>query len=127
MNSVVVIEDSHTMQQIYRFALADTHFHIIGEAMDGQMALEVIKELQPDIVILDLVLPGLSGVDVLKRLSEISPNTQTIVITSVEDVAVLKQIKNLGAVFVLQKPFKKNQLLDSLNLLVESKTEVKHG
>ena len=127
MNSVVVIEDSHTMQQIYRFALAGTHFHIICEAMDGQMALEVIKELQPDIVILDLVLPGLSGVDVLKRLSEISPNTQTIVITSVEDVAVLKQIKNLGAVFVLQKPFKKNQLLDSLNLLVESKTEVKHG
>lgn len=115
------------MQQIYRSALAGTDFHIIGEAMDGLIALEVIKKLEPDIVILDLVLPGLSGVDVLKRLSEISPKTQTVVITSVEDTAVIKQIKNLGAVFVLQKPFKKNQLLDTLNLLVDSKTEVKHG
>lgn len=115
------------MQQIYRSALADSDFNIIGEAMDGKVAIEVIQELKPDIVILDLVLPILSGVDVLKRLSTISPKTQTIVITSVEDSTVLRQIKNLGAVFVLQKPFKKNQLLDTLSMLADSKTEVKHG
>lgn len=127
MTSVVVVEDSHIMQQIYRSALADSAFTIIGEAMDGKVALEVIQELKPDIVILDLVLPTLSGVDILKRISETSPQTQTMVVTSVEDATVLQLVKNLGAVFVLSKPFKKNQLLQTLNLLADSKTEVKHG
>lgn len=115
------------MQQIYRSALADSAFTIVGEAMDGKVALEVIQELKPDIVILDLVLPTLSGVDILKRISETSPQTQTMVVTSVEDATVLQLVKNLGAVFVLSKPFKKNQLLQTLTLLADSKTEVKHG
>lgn len=127
MISVVIIEDSHTMQQIYRSALANSGFEIVGEAMDGKKALTVIQQYQPNIVILDLVLPELSGVDVLKQLSTLSPRSQTIVITSVEDSKVLKQVKNLGAVFVLQKPFKKDQLLNTLNLLAEQKPEVKHG
>ena len=127
MNNVVIVEDSHVMQQIYRAALADSPFDIVGEAMDGKKALAVIQQLQPDIVILDLVIPELSGVDVLKQLATISPNSKTVVITSVEDAKVLQQVKNLGAVFVLQKPFKKDQLLHTLNLLAEPNTEVKHG
>ncbi len=127
MNSVVIVEDSHVMQQIYRAALAGSTFDIVGEAMDGKKALVVIQQLQPDIVILDLVIPELSGVDVLKQLATISPNSKTVVITSVEDTKVLQQVKNLGAVFVLQKPFKKDHLLHTLSLLAEPKTEVKHG
>lgn len=127
MNRVVIVEDSHIMQQIYQSALSDTDFNIMGEAMDGNSALEMIQKLQPDIVILDLVLPKLSGVDVLKKISDISPQTKTVVITSVEDQAVLRQVKSLGAVFVIKKPFKKDQLLQTLNLLTDSKIEVKHG
>ena len=127
MVHVVVVEDSHIMQQIYRSALAETDFKIVGEAMDGKIALQVIEELQPDVVILDLVLPGLSGVEVLKKISNISPNTRTVVVTSVEDKNILQQVKNLGAVFLLAKPFKKNQLLHTLSVLANSKPEVKHG
>lgn len=127
MNTVVIVEDSHVMHQIYRAALTNSSFKIVGEAMDGKMALTVIQRHQPSIVILDLVIPELSGIDVLKQLSQISPNSKTIVITSVEDSKILQQVKNLGAVFVLQKPFKKDQLLHTLSLLAEPKIEVKHG
>lgn len=115
------------MQQIYRSALADSEFKIIGEAMDGGTALNVIQNLKPDVVILDLVLPVLNGIEVLKKISESCPKTQTVVVTSVEDANVLNQVKNFGAIFVLSKPFKKTQLLHTLSLLAQSKSEVKHG
>ena len=127
MYTVVVVEDSLVMHEIYRLSLQDTDFNIVAEAYDGNSAIHVIKNFKPQILILDLVLPGLSGVDILKRMSELSPDTKTVVVTSVEDQAVLKQIKILGAVFTIQKPFKKLQLLDTLVQLALPTTEVKHG
>lgn len=127
MYTVVVVEDSLVMQEIYRLALQDTVFQIVAEAYDGNSAIHVIKNFQPQILILDLVLPGLSGVDVLKRVSELSPATKTFVVTSVEDQAVLHQVKSLGAIFTIQKPFKKLQLLDTLVQLALPNHEVKHG
>jgi DNA-binding NarL/FixJ family response regulator len=127
MYTVVVVEDSLVMHEIYRLALQDTDFEIVAEAYDGNSAIHVIKNFQPQILILDLVLPGLSGVDVLKKVSDLSPGTKTIVVTSVEDQAVLRQITSLGAIFTIQKPFKKLQFLDKLVQLALTTKEVKYG
>ncbi len=58
---------------------------VIGDAEDGQHALELIEHLQPDVAILDIRMPKLSGIEVVQRMKESSPNTAALMLTAYDD------------------------------------------
>lgn len=126
-STVLIVEDSALIRQIYHICLDSTQFQIVGEAKTGFEAMTLLRQTQPHILLLDLVLPEMSGIDVLKRLKDISFSTKTIVITSIDDPEVLSQVRSLGAFEVLQKPFTKIALLNTLNSLITQLEVQKHG
>ena len=123
----LIVEDVTFIREIYRYSLRNENYEIIGEAADGIDALLKIKNLQPDIVLLDLVLPLKNGLEVLKEAHQLSPQSRFIVISSIDDVATIEFAKTLGAIEYLVKPFTKNQLLESLSRVSQNYSEVQSG
>lgn len=123
----LVVEDVIFIREIYRFSLIDQNYEIVAEAGDGVKALEMIKLHQPDIVILDLVLPLKNGLDVLKESHQLSSKTRFLVVSSLSDQMTIDQAKSLGAIEYLIKPFTKKQLLSSLERISQHYHEVQNG
>ena len=126
-STVLIVEDSALIRQIYHLSLESTHFQIVGEAKTGFEAITLLRQTQPNILLLDLVLPEMSGIEVLKRLKDISFSTKTLVITSIDDSEILNQVRGLGAADVLQKPFTLTALFKALNSLNSQLEVLKHG
>lgn len=123
----LVVEDAVFLREVYRYTLRNTDYEIIDETGDGLEALDKLKKLKPDVIILDLVLPSMNGLDILKELPQISPNTKALVISSLDEEETITKAKNLGAIIYLIKPFTKNQLLDSLKELSIDYKEAQNG
>lgn len=77
----------------------------MGEAEDGEKAVQYFTRLKPDVVFLDLILPGKSGVEVLADLRRVDPQTRVVVITAVDQVEIDRQLSGKGIHAILRKPF----------------------
>jgi DNA-binding NarL/FixJ family response regulator len=79
---VVVIDDSEVVRMKLRGLLNETRdFELVGEAPDGEMGLRVVKEQQPDLVVMDLRMPGISGIEATWQLGTLAPEAQVLVLT----------------------------------------------
>ena len=96
------------------FRVADLHrlyteqvagFEVVGIARTGSEALDLVGRLQPDLILLDIYLPDMSGIDVLRRLRELRRQVDVITITAAKDVATLRAAMHGGSVHYLIKPF----------------------
>ncbi|MCG2720909.1 MAG: response regulator [Thermodesulfovibrionales bacterium] len=84
-------------------------------AYDGESALDLIKEEEPDVMILDLKMPGIDGLEVLKRVKQTSPNIEVIILTGHGSEADKKLCMDLGAFAYLEKPVDVNLLSETIN------------
>jgi DNA-binding NarL/FixJ family response regulator len=83
MPESILIVDDHPLTRSALSALLGQHgFNVVGEAADGEAAIERARELRPDLVLLDLSMPGMNGLDALPRLREAAPNAEVVVLTA---------------------------------------------
>lgn len=103
---VLVVDDSMMMRAVVsQIATSDRRFDVIGEAANGRIALEMAKTLKPDIILLDIEMPEMDGIDTLKCLMLVS-KAKTIVVSSVTPTASnnATEARRLGACAVVSKP-----------------------
>jgi two-component system, chemotaxis family, chemotaxis protein CheY len=93
---VVVIDDSVDLRGLLRFALSRAGMNIVGEAGDGSEGIEVVREERPDLVLLDLSMPVMDGVEALPQIRELVPDARIIVFSGF-DVALTQQVLDSGA------------------------------
>ncbi|NOH03289.1 MAG: response regulator transcription factor [Chloroflexi bacterium] len=92
---------------------------MVGEAASGEEALSLVGELIPDIVLLDLMMPGMDGIETTRRIRQISPRTKVVVLTSYhEDVHIFPALK-AGAISYILKDMKMDKLVDVLHRAVQ--------
>jgi len=102
--SILIVDDEQTMREACSEVLAPEGF-ILGQASSGEGALEVIRRQSFDLIILDLKIPGLDGMEILRRVQKESPGTATVVITGYPSVDTAVEAMRLGAADFLPKPF----------------------
>lgn len=105
-NKVLLVDDSVIMRKIVRDIISsDNNFEVIGEAQDGEMALEKAKELKPDLIFLDIEMPKMDGLECLKRLKLVS-KAKVIIVSSIAQMGskAAMDAKSYGAVNVIAKP-----------------------
>ena len=97
--TTVVLADDHpiVLTGLRNLIKSESDFQIVGEATSGPEALRVISETQPDIAIVDISMPGMSGIVLTRRLLEGSPDLKILMLTLHEDRAYLKQALDAGA------------------------------
>ena len=119
MKKVLIIDDSEVLRRITAFNLQKMGYEI-REAIDGVDGLEKIKNFQPDLVLLDIMMPRMDGFTVLKRMSE-DPSMKeipVIVLTAKGGEDDEKEALRLGAIKVLTKPFSPKQLVETVKQVI---------
>ena len=99
MTISILIADDHGLIRAGLRALLQNvpELNVVGEAEDGNTALRRIEELKPDIVLMDISLPGLSGIEVTRQVRGISPQTRVLALTVHEDEGMLREMLRAGA------------------------------
>ncbi len=104
MTTIVLVDDHHVVRQGLRALLeAEPDFSVIGEAADGLAVVDLVDRLQPDVLIVDLMMPGLNGLDITRQVSQRSPQTQVIILSMYANEAyVVEALRNGATGYVLK-------------------------
>jgi NarL family two-component system response regulator LiaR len=118
--SILIADDHEVVRNGIRSYLETIQdFQVVGEAASGEETLSLVAELIPDIVLLDLIMPGMDGIETTRRVKQISPRTQVVVLTSYhEDVHIFPALK-AGAISYILKDMKMEKLVDVLHRAVQ--------
>jgi two-component system, chemotaxis family, chemotaxis protein CheY len=114
---VLVVDDSALARRTLRQILEPAGYEVV-EADDGLIALEQYFLQRPDVVLLDLVMKGMYGLDVLKKLRELDPDARVLVVSADVQSSSHDLVEEAGARGFLNKPFDRDQLLDALHAAV---------
>lgn len=115
--NVVVVDDSDFYRSIICKMLVEEGVNVVGEAASAEAALVVIKDKTPDIVITDIVMPEISGIELTEKISQNYPNISVIVISSLAQEHIVLEAIGAGASDFIAKPVQKQQLIDSIEKL----------
>jgi NarL family two-component system response regulator LiaR len=112
----LLIVDDHQLVRwgVRTFVATQPDITVVGEAASGEEALRLAMEYAPDVALVDLVMPGLDGVEVTRRLKEQSPRTQVIVLTSYHEDEHIFPALRAGALSYLLKDVSTRQLADAV-------------
>jgi response regulator of citrate/malate metabolism len=107
MIRTLIVDDDAMTASIHRsYVERVPAFEVVGEAHTGKAALDAVKELRPDLVLLDIYLPDISGLEVLRRLREPgAPHVDVVAVTAAKDVETLRTAIHGGVIHYLVKPF----------------------
>jgi DNA-binding NarL/FixJ family response regulator len=118
--TIILVDDHEVVRNGVRAYLETLHdFDVVGEAASGEEAIGLVSDLIPDVVLMDLIMPGLDGVETIRRIKKISPRTQVVVLTSYhEDVHIFPALK-AGAISYILKDMKMEKLVEALHRAVQ--------
>ena len=115
MTRVLVVDDDFMVARIHRGFVERTEgFEVVGTASSGAEALDLVRELQPDLVLLDLYLPDIFGLEVITQLRAAGETCDVLVITAAKEADSVRAAVRQGVVGYLLKPFSREDLRESL-------------
>ena len=105
MTTIVLADDHHVVRQSFRLLLeAEPDFHVLGEAASGLETIELVERLRPDVVIVDVMMPELNGIEVARRTKKQFPKTVIVVLSMHENEAYVVEALRAGvSAYVLKK------------------------
>lgn len=126
MKTKVLIADDHAMvrQGIASFLKMSDECEVVGEAADGAAAIEAAKKTRPDIVLMDISMPGLGGLEATIELKKVLPSVKVLVLTQYEDTVYIKRFFKAGASGYLLKKAVGEDLLTAIRAVRDGKTYV---
>lgn len=113
MRTILIVDDEQTVLESFRIILKDNYR--VTTANNGEKALKALDEELPDLMILDLKMPGMSGMEVLQKVSQSFPGLPVIIVTATKDIKSVIEAMKLGATDFVVKPFD----VDEIKLLID--------
>lgn len=119
--SMIIVDDHEVVRNGIRSYLETiSDFDVVGEAESGEEALKMVSDLIPDIVLLDLIMPGMDGVETTRRIKQISPRTKVVVLTSYHEDAHIFPALKAGAISYILKDMKMEKLVETLHRALQN-------
>lgn len=108
----MIVDDSFYMRTMLKNMLTDAGYEVVGEAPNGQTALELARETKPDLITLDVILPDNTGLDVLKGIKADQPDMKVIIVSAVGQEVIVNEAIEYGAKAYIVKPFSEEKVLE---------------
>ena len=112
--SVLAVDDSKTMLAMISTQLRGSDFEVVATARSGLEALEKYQQIKPQLVLLDIVMPEITGIDTLERLLQADTGARVVMVSSVGTEDTVRDCLKKGAKSFLQKPLQKASMLKIL-------------
>jgi two-component system, chemotaxis family, chemotaxis protein CheY len=119
MSRVLIADDASFMRQMIRDIIEAEGFEVVGEATDGVEVVERFKELHPDVVMMDIVMPKRSGIDAVKAIMELAPTATVVMCSALGQETLVMEAIQAGARDFIVKPFKPEAVLTTLRKVLE--------
>lgn len=117
MKRVLIVDDAAFMRMALKTMLEKNGFQVVGEAENGSVAIRKYKDLQPDIVTMDITMPEMDGVQALKEIRSLDPNSKVVMISALGQESYVREAVMLGAKGFVVKPYKEDYVVQTLNKL----------
>src|SRR3989339_887716 len=121
MANVLVVDDSKFMRLILKNGIENDSgkkHKVVGEAEDGASAVAKYKELKPDIITMDIIMPVESGLQAVQKIMELDPSAKIIMVSAMGQEKIVEEAMKLGAKGFVTKPVKNEELLASIDKII---------
>lgn len=112
MNKILLVDDHRLVRQAVKRALGDAGFNVVGEADDGQSGVDMVNDLSPEIVVLDITMPIMDGLTALKIIKQDKPETKVIMLTMHGESNVIREAISSGASAFITKDAPMAEVVD---------------
>ncbi len=114
MSSVLIVDDSRTSRRILKDMLEKAGYEIVGETVNGREGVQQYERLHPDIVTMDITMPEMDGIEALKQIKELDPDSKVVMITAAGQKDKMMEAVKMGASEFVSKPFVEETVLEAL-------------
>ncbi len=111
---ILIVDDAAFMRMMIKDILTKNGYEIAGEAQDGREAVEKYKELEPDLVTMDITMPEMDGITALKEIKQIDPDAVVIMCSAMGQQAMVIDAIQAGAKDFIVKPFQADRVLEAI-------------
>ena len=111
MVRVLLVDDLSFMRMVQKDILSGSGYDVVGEASDGLEAVEMYESLKPDIVLMDITMPNMNGLDAVNRIMAADPQAKIIICSALGQQKLIVEAINTGIKDFIVKPFKAERLL----------------
>jgi len=118
MLKLMVVDDSTLIRKKIIREHDENVFELVGEASDGNEAIELFERCGPDVVTMDLTMPNLDGIACIERLIELDPTIKILVVSALSDAETGMEALEKGAQGFVNKPFTEQQIMEALEIVI---------
>jgi len=111
---ILIVDDAAFMRMMIKDVLTKNGFEVIGEAENGKVAIERYKELQPDLVIMDITMPEMNGIDALKGIKAANNAAKVVMCSAMGQQAMVIEAIQSGAKDFIVKPFQADRVCEAV-------------
>jgi two-component system chemotaxis response regulator CheY len=112
--NILIVDDLAFIKIVLRDILEKSGFRVVGEASNGEEAISLYLDKRPDVVLMDITMPGMDGLTALKRIREIDPGARVIICSALGQQRLIVQAIQLGAKDFIVKPFQPQRVVSAL-------------
>jgi DNA-binding NarL/FixJ family response regulator len=125
---VLVVEDFLPFRQFICSALGEKpELQVVGEVSDGQEAVHKAEELRPDLILLDIGLPTLNGIEAARQIRKLAPESKIVFVSQESSADVIEEAMNLGAMGYVVKAQAGRELMAAVEAVRDGRKFVSHG
>lgn len=112
-NKLLIVDDQYGIRILLN-EVFQREGYTIFQAANGVQALEIVQKHQPDLVLLDMKIPGMDGIEILKRIKAMNQQIKVIIMTAYGELDMIQETKELGAIMHFAKPFDIDELREAV-------------
>ncbi len=118
--TVLIVDDALFMRMMIRDILSKDGFEVIGEAENGVEAVERYKEMRPDLVTMDIVMPEMDGIEAVRQIMKIDPNAKILMCSAMGQQPLVVEALEAGAKDFIIKPFQPSKVIEAVEKALKS-------
>lgn len=118
MYTILVVDDAGFMRKMVQTHLSKAGYTNFVEGEDGQQAVELYKEKHPDLVIMDITMPNVNGIDALRAIKEFDPKAKVMMCSAMGQESMVMDAIKLGALDFIVKPFKQDRIIQAVSKIL---------